>query len=208
VTADERAARLRLAAVAGHTGDEATARSLAIDTDPDVRSTALGALVRIGAAGPADLAAAAGDEAPAVRRRAAEMAAAGGLRGSAPAALARLLADGDPSVVEVAAWACGELDPADVGLVAPLAAIATGHDDALAREAAVAALGAIGDATGLAAILAATADKPAVRRRAVLALAPFDGDDVEAALERALTDRDPQVRQAAELLRAAARPDT
>ncbi|MDP9440891.1 MAG: HEAT repeat domain-containing protein, partial [Actinomycetota bacterium] len=72
------------------------------------------------------------------------------------------------------------------------------HPDALCREAAVAALGAIGDPAGVPAILAATTDKPAVRRRAVLALAPFDGPEVEAALQRALTDRDWQVRQAAE----------
>ena len=37
-----------------------------------------------------------------------------------------------------------------------------------------------------------------MRRRAVLALAPFDGDDVRAAVQRALDDRDWQVRQAAE----------
>jgi hypothetical protein len=40
-----------------------------------------------------------------------------------------------------------------------------------------------------------------VRRRAVLALAPFDGPEVEAAIDKALTDRDWQVRQAAEDLR-------
>ena len=68
------------------------------------------------------------------------------------------------------------------------------------REAAVAALGAIGDARGLPAILAATGDRPAVRRRAVLALAPFEGPEVTAALERARDDRDWQVRDAAELL--------
>jgi HEAT repeat protein len=79
--------------------------------------------------------------------------------------------------------------------------VATGHDDPTCREAAVAALGAIGDPTGLPAVLAATGDRPAVRRRAVLALAPFDGPEVEAALERALTDRDWQVRQAAEDVR-------
>jgi HEAT repeat protein len=66
------------------------------------------------------------------------------------------------------------------------------------REAAVAALGAIGDPAGLEAILTATRDKPAVRRRAVLALAPFDGPAVDAALQEALGDRDWQVRQAAE----------
>jgi uncharacterized membrane protein len=37
-----------------------------------------------------------------------------------------------------------------------------------------------------------------VRRRAVIALAPFDGPEVDDALERARTDRDWQVRQAAE----------
>ncbi|MCB0991938.1 MAG: HEAT repeat domain-containing protein, partial [Acidimicrobiales bacterium] len=46
--------------------------------------------------------------------------------------------------------------------------------------------------------LAATNDKPAVRRRAALALAPFDGEAVEQALHRLLEDRDWQVRQAAE----------
>jgi HEAT repeat protein len=66
----------------------------------------------------------------------------------------------------------------------------------------VAALGAIGDPAGLRAILVGCADKPAVRRRAVLALAPFEGPEVDAALQRALTDRDWQVRQAAEDLLA------
>ena len=68
----------------------------------------------------------------------------------------------------------------------------------LVREAAVAALGAIGDPAAVDVIIAATSDKPAVRRRAVLALAPFEGDHVDAAIDRALKDRDWQVRQAAE----------
>jgi len=74
----------------------------------------------------------------------------------------------------------------------------------LVREAAVAALGAIGDDRGLDAILAATTDRPAIRRRAVLALAPFvapghaRAGDVAAALARAVTDHDWQVRKAAE----------
>jgi HEAT repeat protein len=75
------------------------------------------------------------------------------------------------------------------------------HHDALAREAAVAALGALGDPTALPTILDACHDKPAVRRRAVLALAPFDGPEVDAAIDTALDDRDWQVRQAAEDLR-------
>jgi HEAT repeat protein len=72
----------------------------------------------------------------------------------------------------------------------------------LCRESAVAALGAIGDPTGLPAILAALDDKPAVRRRAAVALAAFTGPSVEAALRRCLDDRDWQVRQVAEDLLA------
>ena len=40
--------RRRRAALAGHDGDSAMARSLLDDPDPGVRATALGALVRIG----------------------------------------------------------------------------------------------------------------------------------------------------------------
>ena len=52
-------------------------------------------------------------------------------------------------------------------------------------------------------MLAACDDKPAIRRRAVLALAAFEGDDVEARLHAPRwTDPDWQVRQAAEDLLA------
>ena len=118
--------------------------------------------------------------------------------------LLALLDDADPAVVEVAAWGSGERSPPEPGAVIRLADLATDHDDALVREAAVAALGAIGDPAGLPAILAATGDKATVRRRAVLALAPFDGPEVDAALTAALEDRDWQVRQAAEDLTASA----
>ena len=166
----------RRAALAGHEGDATTARALLADPDPGVRATALAALARAGDLTAADLATAATDPDPVVRRRAATVAA------SHPhVSLLPLLADADATVVEVAAWACGERDPAEPGAVDALAALATGHDDALVREAAVAALGAIGDPAGLAAILTATTDKPAVRRRAVLALAPFDGPEVDKA---------------------------
>jgi HEAT repeat protein len=107
-----------------------------------------------------------------------------------------MLADPDPFVVEAAAWAIGERS--DSAATAAVARVATEHADPLCREAAVAALGAIGDDRGLPAILAAQADRPAVRRRAVIALAPFQGPAVDAALERARVDRDWQVRQAAE----------
>jgi HEAT repeat protein len=190
------AARRRAVALAGHRGDEPTARAALADDDPGVRATAIGALERLGALRDDDLRAALADGAPEVRRRACEATAA--RPGDGAIALLPLLADDDATVVEVASWASGERTPPEPGVVPVLAALATGHDDALVREAAVAALGAIGDPTGLPAILAATQDKATVRRRAVLALAPFEGEEVDAALTRAREDRDWQVRQAAE----------
>ena len=92
-----------------------------------------------------------------------------------------------------------------------LATTATDHDDARCREAAVAALGAIGDPAGLPAVLGALHDTPTVRRRATVALAGFDDPRVTPALRAATEDRDWQVRQAAgELLDEpprAVRPD-
>ena len=187
--------RRRAAALAGHQRDESLARTLLGDAEPAVRATALGALARMERLTDADLTAALVDEAPEVRRRGAELAA------TVPAvAIDAALGDADPSVVEAACWAAGERE--DGAAVPLLAAVARTHDDPLCREAAVAALGAIGDPSGLPVILAATEDKPAVRRRAVLALAPFEGPEVDAALQRALTDPDRQVRQAAEDLLA------
>ena len=181
--------------MAGHAGDEDAARALLTDDAAAVRSTALGALARLGAVVDADAEAALGDPDPGVRRRACEVAVA-----LAGVDLRPLLDDGDPSVVEVAAWALGERGEASAGAVDDLSRVASGHDDPLCREAAVAALGAVGDERGLPAILAAMSDKPAVRRRAVIALTPFEGPEVEAAMAAARQDRDWQVRQAAEEL--------
>ena len=181
--------------MAGHRRDEAGARRFTADTDPVVRATALGALARMDRLTADDVRAGLADPDPVVRRRAAELAA------RAPEVqLVEMLDDPDHLVVEAACWAMGERG--DHNGVLALAATSTGHEDPLCREAAVAALGAIGDGDGLAAILAATTDKPAIRRRAVLALAAFDGPEVDAALRRALEDRDWQVRQAAEDLGA------
>jgi HEAT repeat protein len=197
-------ARRRQAALAGHNGDGPTARDLLADPDPGVRGAALGALHRLGELELDELLAALADGAGAVRRRACEVASTfDGEEGSPPrpevaAAVAALLDDDDPTVVETAAWACGERPPATATVVARLADVAADHPDALCREAAVAALGALGDPSGLPAILAATTDKATVRRRAVIALAPFEGAEVDEALERARSDRDWQVRQAAE----------
>jgi HEAT repeat protein len=184
----------RAAAVeAGHRGDERAARDLLADPAPSVRASALGALDRAGAATDDDVAACLADPSPVVRRRALEVGIA-----HHGVSLVPLLGDTDDTVVEQAAWACGEREPPEADAVDALVAVVTGHEDALCREAAVAALGAIGDPRGLPAILGATADKATVRRRAVIALAPFDGPEVDAALHVALEDRDWQVRQAAE----------
>lgn len=190
----------RAVAAAGHTGDVATAELGLVSSEPAVRATALGALERLGSLTDVAVAASlAGDPSAAVRRRAAEIAASHPL-----VDLLGALHDIDPAVVEVAAWSCGEHESNRDEIMARLIELAGQAPDALVREAAVAALGAIGDERGVEAIIAATSDKPAVRRRAVLALAPFDGADVDAAIERALTDRDWQVRQSAEDLRRAA----
>jgi HEAT repeat protein len=186
----------RSVALAGHVGDETTARAGLDDPRASVRATALGALARLRALTFDDLSRAAADPDGAVRSRAAELAASYGSR-SLPLLIASM-SDRDPRVVESGCFALGEIGTDASPVVPELGALVRGHPDPLCREAAVAALGAIGAPEGLTAVLAATADKPAVRRRAILALAPFSGPDVDAALERALTDRDWQVRQAAE----------
>lgn len=109
-----------------------------------------------------------------------------------------LLADEDALVVDGAAFALGE--HLWRGAVMALCDVAEGHDDPRCRESAVAALGAIGDDRARATIIAALDDKPAVRRRAVVALANFEGSDIEAALSSAGEDRDWQVRSAVEQL--------
>ena len=198
---DDQLARRRAAALAGHQHDAATARALLADTEPAVpRHRARGPRPRR-RPHPRRPRAGRGRPRP---RGAPPRRRGGGRAGRRPPGPVRgisllpLLDDADDSVAEVAAWACGERQPPEPDAARLLAQLAEHHRDPLVREAAVAALGAIGDPAGLPAILTATADKPAVRRRAVLALAPFEGPEVDAALEHARTDRDWQVRQAAE----------
>ena len=187
----QQAAATRGAALAGHEADEPAARALLAHEHPDVRAAALHALARMQRMDDADARAALADPHPTVRRRA--------IADAIPTRidLVPLLADDEPAVAEQAAWALGERE--DASAVDALVD-AAGHRDALVREAAVAALGAIQDPRGLPAILAGTEDKPAVRRRAVLALAGFDGPEVDAALARAREDRDWQVRDAADVV--------
>lgn len=178
-------------------------RLLSTDPDPGVRSVAISALARLSVMSSGDWVGAAGDPDPGVRRRACELAPR--LRDAdIGAVLLELLGDPDPAVAETAAFAMGELGELirSVHGVEALAESARRHCDPLVRESAVAALGSLGDPAGLEAILRACSDRPAIRRRAVLALAPFGGQEVEAAIARAREDRDWQVRDAAEDLAA------
>ena len=204
MTGESTADRIRAMAVAAHGGDPGPALAARSDADPVARVAALGALARAGVFDGAMLREALVDPEPRVRRRACELAA-----GHHDVALLVALADGEPLVAEAAAWALGERgEQVGVDAVAALADVVCRHPEALVREAAAAALGAIGDPAGLPAILVAVDDVVTVRRRAVLALAPFDGPDVTAALEAAARDRDWQVRNAAnDLLPFATEPE-
>ena len=186
----------RRLAEAGHSRSPeavAEARTCLSHDDATARELALGALDRAGVLTEDELLTATHDREPSVRRRAALIAA---TRPGFP--LHDLLGDGVSTVVEATAWAAGEQVTVDDDVITVLDSLATTHDEPLVREAAVAALGAIGDERGLAAILHGCNDTTTVRRRAVLALAPFDTPEVRAALEAARGDRDWQVRQAAD----------
>ena len=125
-------------------------------------------------------------------------------------ALRNALEGDDHLVAEAAAAALGEGrdDSPSIQATVDALIVATGqHPDKLVREAAVAALGSIGHPAGAEAVLAANDDVATVRRRAVLALAAFEGPEIEQRLVTALEDRDWQVRQGAEdLLDAAPSP--
>jgi len=179
---------------AGFAGDHTTARQGLTEQDSLVRASALRALYRMQHITPDELRIALGDVEPEVRRTAIECAV-----GFPDVVVHTFLHDTDIFVAEMTAWCLGERDVTDTELDALIDATTT-HPEAVVREASAAALGSIGNERGLPAILAACSDKPAVRRRAILALAPFDGDEVQLALENALSDRDWQVRQNAEIL--------
>ena len=193
--ASDPAQRRRAAALAGHHGDPDTAEAARTDPDPKVRIAALRSLARLGVISERQLERALDDADPAVRIAALEIAA----NRSSPG-LERLLDDQDPMVVESAAWALGERETPSDAIIDGLSRAARDHSDPLVRESAVAALGAIGDERGLRAILDATHDKVAVRRRAIIALAAFEGPEVDDAYERARRDRDRQVRDAVDEL--------
>ncbi|MCP4228002.1 MAG: hypothetical protein GY773_32040 [Actinomycetia bacterium] len=184
----------RTIAEAGHRGDTQLVGEALQAHDPHIRHTALGAAERLKILDIERLSAFLGDEDLQVRRRALELAARFEPTQALIQAVATLL-DGD-ATAEAAAFAIGELGTDDATIVSRLEDQATTHDDVLCRESAVAALGSLG--LGKQAVLAATGDVAPVRRRAIIALANFEGDDVEAAINAALGDRDWQVRQISE----------
>lgn len=179
---------------AGFTGDEKTAREFLHHDEPVVRASAIRALSRMNALTANDIREALADPDSEVRRTTVECAVQ-----FEEITVHHLLQDNDVFVAEMTAWCLGERSATTEEIDALIAATID-HPEAVVREASAAALGSIGDERGLAAILRACTDKPAVRRRAVLALAPFDGPEVDAALSEALEDRDWQVRQNAEIL--------
>ena len=174
-------------------GDLSLARELCGDGDPRVRASSIAVLSENDALDESLIALGLSDPNPLVRMSVARAAAQ-----NSSISVLELLNDEDSSVVEIACWAAGEQTEHNDSLIEALSGIALEHEDALCRESAVAALGALGDVRGLESILKATKDIATVRRRAVIALAPFEGQAVTDALQLALSDRDWQVRQAAE----------
>lgn len=193
----------RHAIVAGWANDENSARACFAETDPVVRASGFGALVRMGTVTLEDFSAAAVDPAWQVRSRA---------LGALPmfwddhlagaVDLVEALHDDDPVVLELACFVAGECEPVPPGVIERLCEITVDHPEPLCRESAVAALGSLGDPDTVATVLAACRDRATVRRRAVLALAAFDGDEVDEMLQTMAGDVDWQVRQAAEELLA------
>ncbi len=217
---------LRNIAEAGYTADIPLIERALADPDPLLRAAALGSIHRLGKLNSSRFLTALADKDAQVRRRAAELSCRLQLsdheRRQVLEGLSTCL-DQEDEVAEVAAFALGEIgsqtasqdadqdatyqeiaEPGTVGLspeiIAKLEHQARHHDNALCREQAVASLGALHSSPST--ILDALNDKATVRRRAVIALAPFSGPETEAALRDALEDRDWQVRQAAEDLLA------
>ena len=113
--------------------------------------------------------------------------------------LASLREDEAATVREAVATAYGEIGSSDS--IDWLIFAGSHDDDRQVREAAVAALGAIGDDAAVDALLDFVANAPPqVRRRAIAAITVFDDPRVEKAIRRAALDRNPGVREAAEMV--------
>ncbi len=110
-----------------------------------------------------------------------------------------LTEDGEPTVREAVATAFGEIgSPEAVGW---LMFAAKNDTDRHVKEAAVAALGAVGDERSIGMLLEVMEHgPPQVRRRAIAAITVFEDDRIESAIRRAALDRNPGVREAAEMV--------
>ncbi len=138
-----------------------------------------------------------GDEDPPLRALAAETL--GSCGPDVLPTLAVAASDDDARVREAVATAYGELGASDA--VDWLVGAARDDEDRLVREAAVAALGAIGDDRAVPILLELVEEgPPRVRRRAVVALTVFDDPAIESAIRKAAQDRNPGVREAAEMV--------
>ena len=174
------------------------------DADPEVRRLAVSASAgRISEPHLADAVKLLAETDPDPRVRAEAIEVLGQAGSSAQDVLLRLVAEtrttDDPVVVEAVATSLGETATNEA--VPWLIDVATSHNDKLVREAAVAALGAIGDRRALPTLLRlAASGPPQIRRRSVVALAAFEGNEVEAAITAALEDRNPMVREVAEMV--------
>ena len=147
------------------------------------------------------LSASLGDPSASVRIRAAQLASQ--VEPAAPALLdplCSLLDDPEPLVSVAALVAIGDLGATSASEA--VVELARSSKEPLVVEEAVATLGALGAEAGLELILGLLEGaKPALRRRCVAALGAFEGEEVEAALDRLAEDRDWQVRQAVAMLR-------
>lgn len=124
---------------------------------------------------------------------------------SAFAAVAAATGDDSTRVLEAVATALGEI--ADPRAMPWLLQTIESDTDPLIREAAIAATGALGDKQALPILLdIVRTGRPQLRRRAVVALTAFDGPEVEAAFAAARLDRNPMVREVAEMVIGRAGP--
>jgi len=107
--------------------------------------------------------------------------------------------DEEAKVREAVATALGEVGNA--GAIEWLIDAGRNDSDRTVKEAAVAALGAVGDDSALDALIEfVSSGPPQVRRRAIAAITVFDDESVEPAIRRAALDRNPGVREAAEMV--------
>lgn len=171
---------------------------VALDSpDPTIRRLAVAAAVADPGLHPQLVAMLRNDPEPLVRRECAETLGLSALEDHTP--LLKALEDTEPQVREAAVTALGELESA--AAAEDLLVLADNDPNNLVREAAVAALGAIGDVAAVPTLLELIrSGPPQVRRRCVAALTVFDGPEVEAALRSAAGDRNPMVREAAEMV--------